>query len=205
MKFDLPEDTGVPYPQYRCRVCGKDLPLTEARITMTCHEHHAGEKVAFSVREAEARDAERIAALSEAAWGETEIFAFGKTYDVLEGVNVVAETDGELAGMVSLRVDGGELAVVLLSVYPQFQGAGVGSALIDAAVAYAAARNLPLVRVAVTNDDIPSLYFYQRHGFAIYDVAVGLVADDLGAAVGGFSSIPVRDELRLRRPVCVNP
>ena len=26
----------VPYPQYRCPVCGKELPLTEARVTVTC-------------------------------------------------------------------------------------------------------------------------------------------------------------------------
>ena len=36
-----------------------------------------------------------------------------------------------------------------------------------------APRGLSFLRVAVTNDDIPQLYFYQRHGFAIYEVGVG--------------------------------
>jgi GNAT superfamily N-acetyltransferase len=92
--------------------------------------------------------------------------------------------------------------VVLTSVYPDHQGTGVGAALIDAANELAVERGLPSVRVAVTNDDVPLLYFYQRHGFAIYQVAVGEAADRFGSASPGFSAIPVRDEIRLRRNAC---
>lgn len=203
VKFDLPDDLDMPYPQYRCPVCAKDLPLTEARLAVTCADHQPAEReLAFLVREATAEDRRDIEEICDRAWGETDIDAFGRTFDVLAGTNLVAEADGTLAGLVSLALERGELVVVLLSVYPEYQGAGVGSALMSAAVEFAAGRGLPLVRVAVSNDDIPSLYFYQRHGFAIYEVAIGLVADDLGAVVAGFSGIPVRDEIRLRRPVC---
>ena len=91
---------------------------------------------------------------------------------------------------------------MLLSVYPDFQGKGVGGALLVAADEFAAKRGLSFLRAAVTNDDIPQIYFYQRHGFAIYEVAVGEVADRFGSATPGFSGIPVRDEIRLRRAVC---
>ena len=91
---------------------------------------------------------------------------------------------------------------MLLSVYPDYQGKGVASTLLAAADKLAAERGLSFLRAAVTNDDIPQLYFYQRHGFAIYEVAVGEVADRFGSASPGFSGIPVRDEIRLRRAVC---
>lgn len=90
----------------------------------------------------------------------------------------------------------------MYSVYPQFQGGGVGSALLEAAAAMATERSLVSVKAAVSNDDLPLLYFYQRHGFAITEIASGLLSDKLGYAGVGFAGIPIRDEIRLRRPVC---
>jgi len=194
----------LPFPQYRCPECGKDLPLGEARMTVTCASHTQSEPVDFSVRKATDADRNDIALLCERALGETDVDVFGKTFDVLSGVNLIAEADGKLAGLLSLAIDRGELAVVLLSVYPDFQGKRVGSSLLTAADQFAAKRGLAFMRVAITNDDIPQLYFYQRHGFSIYETAVGEVADRFGAATPGFSGIPVRDEIRLRRAVCVS-
>lgn len=195
------EDLDVPYPQYRCPVCEKDLPLDNARMTITCAEHLSANKIEFDVRAAAPDDTHDIEDICDRAWGETDIDVFGKTFDVLSGINLIAESDGDFAGLLSLAVDGGEMVVVLLSVYPRFQGQGVGSALLNLAVDVARDRRLPAVRVAVSNDDIPGLDFYQRQGFVIYEAAVGLLADALGAAASGFSGIPVRDEIRLRRSV----
>ncbi len=196
------EEFELPYPQYRCPTCGKDLPLNEARMTVTCAEHQPADAVDFVVRAANADDRHDIEEICDRALGETEIDVFDQTFDVISGENLIAEADGALAGLLSTAVHGGELVIVLLSVYPEYQGKGVGAALLRAAVDFARERGLPAVRVAVSNDDVSLLYFYQRHGFAIYDVAVGLLADRAGAAVAGFSGIPSRDELRLRRPVC---
>ena len=194
----------LPFPQYRCPACGKDLPLGEARMTVTCASHMVREDVVFAVRTAGDADSEAIALLCERALGETDVDVFGRTFDVLSGVNLVAEVDGDLVGLLALAIDRGELTVVLLSVYPDHQGTGVGSALLEAADAFAAKRGLSFLRAAVTNDDIPQLYFYQRHGFSIYEAAVGEVADRFGSATPGFSGIPVRDEIRLRRAVCAS-
>lgn len=192
----------LPFPQYRCPSCGKDLPLGEARMTVTCASHTEHKEVAFEVRQATAADTDSVALLCERALGETDVDVFGQTFDVLAGLNLIAVAGEELAGLLAMAVNRGELAVVMLSVYPDFQGTGVGSALLEAADTFAAKRGLDYIRVAVTNDDIPLLYFYQRHGFATYEVAVGEVADRFGSATPGFAGIPVRDEIRLRRAVC---
>lgn len=196
------EEFELPFPQYRCPTCGKDLPLGEARMTVTCADHTRREPVTVEVRLATKADQSEIENICDAALGETVVDVYGSTYDVLEGVNMVAFVRGEFAGLLSLAFMGGDLGIVLQSVYPDHQGLGVGSALLKAADAYAAERNLPALRAAVTNDDVPLYYFYQRHGFHISEVAVGLAADRLGSAPAGFSGIPVRDELRLRRAVC---
>jgi ribosomal protein S18 acetylase RimI-like enzyme len=195
-EFDLP------FPQYRCPSCGKDLPLGEARITVTCGEHVSGEPVDFAVRQATDADRSAIEAICDQAYGETDVDVFGKTYDVLSGTNIIAEKDGELLGLISVAIDHGDAVMTLMSVYPQYQGKGVGSALVDDVLELASERGLASVRTAVTNDDVSTLYFFLRHGFTIYDCAIGEVVDRLGSAVPGFSGIPVRDEIRLRRGVC---
>lgn len=192
----------MPFPQYRCPTCSKDLPLGEARLTVTCGDHVSGEAVEFAVRHATDADRPAIEQICDAALGETEVDVYGGTFDVLRSINLVAESGGRLVGLLSFVIDGGEIAVVLMSVYPEFQGKGVGSALVEDAIEFAAQRNVVSVRVAVTNDDVSTLYFFLRHGFTIYECAVGEVVDRLGSAVPGFSGIPVRDEIRLRRSTC---
>lgn len=198
------DNVEVPFPQYLCPVDGRALPLAEARMSVTCAEHQPrGEHVAFSVREAHEDDRHAIEEICDRAWGETDIDVFGQTFDVLASVNLIAvDADDDLVGLISCTVHGGDLAVVMYSVYPEFQGRGVGSALLDAAVALAASRSLSAVKAAVSNDDLPLLYFYQRHGFAIAEIVPGLLADKLGYAGVGFAGIPIRDEIRLKRPVC---
>jgi len=199
---DVTEDLEMPFPQYRCATCDKDLPLNDARMMVTCAEHHVSERVDFVVRQATASDRHAIEEICDRAWGETEVDAFGRTFDVLTCENLIAVVGGELVGLISLALDRGELTIVLLSVYPEYQGSGVGAALVEAAVERARAKRLSMVKVATTNDDIPALYFYQRRGFVIFDIAPGALVEHHGSAISGFADIPVRDELRLRRSVC---
>ncbi len=195
------DEFDMPYPQYRCPQCGRDLPLNEARLTVTCATHQPEDDLAFVVREAKPADRHGIEEICDRALGETEIDAFGRTFDVMTDVNFIADIHDELGGLLSLSIDRGEGVIVLLSVYPDWQGKGVGSALLRAAMLYAREHGLPILRLAVSNDDIPLLYFYQRHGFVITDIDVGSLVDDAGTAVAGFSGIPSRDEIRLHRPV----
>ncbi len=191
----------MPYPQYRCPSCGRDLPLNEARVTVTCAAHRPEDDLAFIVRDAKPADRRAIEEICDRALGEIEVDALGKTWDILAGKNLVAEVNDGLAGLLSLAIDRGTAVVVLLSVYPEYQGLGLGTALLHSAVAWARQTGLPSIRVGVSNDDIPLLYFYQRQGFVIDDIAVGLLVDTTGSSVSGFSGIPSRDEIRLHRPV----
>ncbi len=195
-------DVKAPYPQYLCPVDGKELPLAEARMSVTCAEHQVrGSRAEFVVRDAKPADRAAVEEICDRAFGETEVDVFGRSFDVLAGRNLVAAVGKELVGLLSLAVHGGDLTIVMYSVYPEYQGRGIGSALLEAAVTEARSRTLPAVKAAVSNDDLPLLYFYQRHGFAIADVATGALSDRLGYAGVGFAGIPIRDEIHLHRPV----
>jgi len=171
-------------------------------MTVTCADHTERTDTEFTVRAATSADQSAVETICDRALGETVVDAFGGTYDVLDAVNLMAEENGELVGLLSIVIRSGEATIIFMSVYPEYQGTGVGSALLKAADELCAKRNLQFLRVATTNDDIPLLYFYQRHGFTIYEVCVGEVADKFGSATPGFSGIPVRDEVRMRRSAC---
>lgn len=192
----------LPFPQYRCPTCGKDLPLGEAHMVVSCASHTERSAVSFEVRRAVESDRSDIETICDRAMGETVVDLFGSTFDVLDAVNLIATGDDGLLGVLSFVVKAGEASILLLSVYPAYQGTGVGSALLSAAADFAEERGLQFIRAAVTNDDLPLVSFYQRHGFALYEAAIGEAADRLGSAVPGFSGIPMRDELRYRRSVC---
>jgi ribosomal protein S18 acetylase RimI-like enzyme len=53
------------------------------------------------------------------------------------------------------------------------------------------------ILVATSNDDLPALALYQRHGFRILEIIPGRIAEDHGGEFPGFAGIPVRDEVRL--------
>jgi GNAT superfamily N-acetyltransferase len=198
----MTDDYDLPFPQYRCPNCGRDLPLNEAHMTVTCASHAPEDDLAFVVREAKPDDLHDIEEICDRALGETEIDSWNTTFDVVEGTNLIAEVKAGLAGLLSLAYHRGDLVIVLMSVYPEYQGKGLGAALLKSVVGFARDKGLPFIRVAVSNDDIPLLYFYQRHGFIIEDIAVGRLVDATESAVAGFSGIPSRDEIHLVRPVC---
>ena len=53
--------------------------------------------------------------------------------------------------------------------------------------------------VATTNDNLPALYFYQRHGYRLTELIPNSVADHTHQEEAGFAGIPVRDEVRLEK------
>ena len=173
-------------------------------MTVTCASHMQRRR--RRVRGAQGRPtptARAIALLCERALGETDVDVFGTHLRRARRRQPRSPRPTTNSSACSRsRSTAASSPSCCSRVYPDFQGTGVGSALLAAADEFAAKRGLSFMRVAVTNDDIPQLYFYQRHGFAIYEVAVGEVADRFGSATPGFSGIPVRDEIRLRRAVC---
>ena len=91
------------------------------------------------------------------------------------GFVVVAELRDELAGYARVEIGPGNLTIwppvdrtgrlETLSVAAVARGQGVGSALVEAAIAELGARHVPLVFVSFWQENAAAKQFYERCGF----------------------------------------
>lgn len=186
----------------RCSRCGTFVDWAEARVQVVCSCRPRLELPPVFVREA--ADSERQAALDlfHHDFGHSNLVAFGEVMDLDAVPTIVAEMNGEIAGALAYRLVDAGLHVVALATEPMWQRSGVGGYLIAEAELLARRLHIPKVIVSTTNDNLPSLYFYQRRGYCISDfVPNGVARHARSASLIGFGGIPVRDEIRLEKHI----
>jgi len=148
------------------------------------------------------RDDERqwAAAVIGDSWGAV-VIGGGREHRPAELPAVVAEADGERAGLATYAPDGADCELVTLDALTV--GGGIGGALVEAVAEAARAAGATRLHLITTNDNLPALRLYQRHGFALTAVR----ADEIAATrrrkpqipATGYAGIPIRDELVLER------
>ena len=131
-------------------------------------------------------------------WGEG-VVSRGRLLDATVLPGFVAEGDGEPAGLLTYRIDGGDCEVVTINAFPR--GAGAGTALMEAVAAAARDAGCRRVWLITTNDNLRALRFYQRRGFRLAALHRDALARsrDLKPSIPevGLDGIPLRDELEL--------
>ena len=131
-------------------------------------------------------------------WGEG-VVSRGRLLDATVLPGFVAEGEGEPAGLLTYRIDGGDCEVVTINAF--LRGAGAGTALMEAVAAAARDAGCRRVWLITTNDNLRALRFYQRRGFrlaALHRDALDR-SRDLKPSIPevGLDGIPLRDELEL--------
>jgi GNAT superfamily N-acetyltransferase len=184
----------------RCSRCGKFVDWAEARLQVVCECRARLELPPVLVREGRDEDRAAVMDLFRRDFGRTKIVAFGSIVALDDAPALVAVMKGELAGALAYRLRGDGLHIVALATDATWQRSGVGGHLVAEAELLARRLHLTRVMFCTTNDNLPSLYFYQRRGYVISEVAVGSLTP-LHQPPGntGFAGIPVRDEVRLEK------
>ena len=140
------------------------------------------------------------AAVLLARWGE-EVLGEGAVHRPAELPAVVAEAAGVRVGLATWTVVA-DIAE-LVTVDALREGAGAGGALVEAVADAARAAHCRVLRVLTTNDNLPALRLYQRHGFALTGLLPGTVAAARARRpalpLTGHAGIAIRDELQLER------
>jgi GNAT superfamily N-acetyltransferase len=134
------------------------------------------------------------------SWGDV-VITRGRELRPAELPALVAEADGERAGLATYLVEDSECELVTLDALTV--GGGIGSALVEAVADAARGAGCARVVVITTNDNLPALRLYQRHGFVLAAVRLDEIERSRRRkpqiAATGYAGIPIRDELELHR------
>jgi len=184
----------------RCSRCGRFVDWEDARLQIVCGCRAYLKLPPVIVREGEEPDRPAVIALFERDFGYTNIVAFGEEVVLDDAPALVALMKGELAGALAYRLLPDALLMLALATDPMWQRSGVGGHLVAEVEALARAKGRARLIVSTTNDNLPALYFYQRHGFHIREVVPGgLIPHIKAPGSTGFGGIPLRDEIRMER------
>lgn len=190
---------------FACSACGVPMDWADAHLRVTCGCDRArGAPGDLGLRRATADDLPALHALCLRFFHHTDLITYGRKYEIGDCNNLVAERDGRLVGLLSHVVLEDTCLVVAFAVAGGEQGRGVGARLQGWLEGECRGRGILTLILSTTNDNLPALYFYQRHGFRIREVLPGAVELALreilgGAEPEGFGGIPVRDEVRLEK------
>jgi ribosomal protein S18 acetylase RimI-like enzyme len=186
----------------RCGRCGRFVDWAEARLQTVCECRPRLSLPPVLVRQAEPEDVLEAMVLFRRDFGRSTVVAFGESMSLEEHPMVVAQMRGELAGALAYRTVPDALHIVALATDPMWQRSGVATHLENEAVFIAQRHGLRRLVFATTNDNLPALYFYQRRGWTITEVAPGAMLPHFKVHPGtGFAGIPVRDEFRLEKVI----
>jgi len=135
-------------------------------------------------------------------WGGTPVVVGrGIVYNLTEWPSLIAEQDAKIVGVLTYELTDEEMYVISIHAVTQHQG--IGSGLMDAAIAVAAGRRR--IWLTTTNDNLDAIRFYQRRGFHFIEVRPDAVtrARALKPTIPliGSYGIELRDELDLERPL----
>ena len=157
----------------------------------------------MTVRPLTPEDAAWVRELFVERWGGVVSVSRGVAHDTTVLPGLVALLDGARAGVATYRITGRECELVTLDSVRE--GAGVGTALVDAVAGAARAGGAVRLWLITTNDNLRALRFYQRCGFDLVAVHRDAVARsrELKPSIPeiGLDGIPIRHELELELPV----
>jgi GNAT superfamily N-acetyltransferase len=128
----------------------------------------------------------------------------GELVHPLDHPAFVAETAGQLLGMLTYVPGRDWQQCEILTLHADQQWRGAGTALVEAAAQLARRQGCTRLWVITTNDNVNALRFYQRRGFCLVRVHRGAVDRSRASlkpeipAVGAYG-IPLRDEIELER------
>ena len=128
----------------------------------------------------------------------------GELLEPLDHPALLAESYGEILGMLTYVPDPGWEQCEILTLHVTGQWHEVGTALIEAVEQLAAGHGCARLWLITTNDNVDALRFYQRRGFQLAAVHRHAVDDSRSRLkpeipVTGAYGIPMRDEIELEK------
>ncbi len=187
---------------YKCSVCGRLMCGEHIKLRTVCPSCVSKKSLNYSINKVTSEEEKKeIRGMVKRFWGEPQQLTFDKDLPAAELPAYVTKSENNIIGFVSYAEMEDAFLIVALGVLPKYQGVGVGRSLVEKVEVEAKKLRKNRLLVATSNDDLPALAFYQSLGFQIYEVKTGVIVEKHGGVLKGVGGLPIRDELRLRKPV----
>ena len=153
------------------------------------------------IREIDQADRKPVDAFIVRQWFTRRMVVHGECIDLGAADGWFACEGEEIVGLITHRIVGREMEILSLDSVHENQG--IGTALLDRAIARARAAGCSRIWLVTTNDNLHALRFYQRRGFDL--VALHRDAVDRARRIKpeipltGMDGIPLRHEIELER------
>ncbi len=157
----------------------------------------------FTIRPLILSDQPWVAQFLDDHWGGPLIVTRGQIYDGSRLPGFAAVRDGQIAGLVTYRIEADSCEIVSLDSLAE--GIGIGSTLIEAVRQRAVTAGCRRLWLITTNDNLAAIRFYQKRGFEL--AAIHRNALDVSRKLKpqipltGIDGIPLRDEIELEIPL----
>lgn len=152
---------------------------------------------AFTVRRISKNDIPWVTEIFQTHWSGDFIVSRGKKYYPKDLDGFIACIDTQKVGLVTFRDDGD--AVELVSLVSLREHQGIGTALVDALIAYAKKQNKRRIWVITTNNNNHAMRFYEHRGLKKVCVYKNAIAESRkikpSIPLIDECGIPIRDEI----------
>jgi DNA-3-methyladenine glycosylase I len=153
----------------------------------------------WQIREVIPADHNWVEAFMIERWCDSFMIAHGEIISPADHPGFICLEGERKLGLVTYRIK--EDCCEVLSLDSLREGEGIGTALLDAVVEKAKAKNCKKVWLITTNDNLQALRFYQKRDFEIISIAPGAVDQSRllkpSIPLIGENGIPIRDEIEL--------
>ena len=133
----------------------------------------AGKSIPMSRRRIEDNDREAIGAFIERHWHSRIVMSRGRSYHPHEHEGFIEWRDDDIVGLLTMAYEDEALQVLTLN--SMLEGERIGSALMLMAIEDARERDIDRIWLTTTNDNVRAFGFYQKLGFRLVQVNVGVV------------------------------
>ncbi len=142
-------------------------------------------------------DREAVAQFIERHWRSRVVMSRGRVFHPHEEEGILERRDDEIAGLLTYRIDDEGLEILTLN--SVLEGQGIGSSLMLDAIEEARRRKCHRIWLTTTNDNLRVIGFYQRLGFRMVAINLGVVDEARKVKPQipevGYRGIPIHDEV----------
>ncbi|MCK4660689.1 MAG: GNAT family N-acetyltransferase [Phycisphaerae bacterium] len=155
--------------------------------------------MSMSRRQIQDEDRQAVAEFIEKHWYSKVVMSQGKPYYPHEQDGFIEWRDRIIVGLLTWVREGDDLQILTLN--SVLEGQGIGSAMMLMAIEEARRQNARKIWLTTSNDNLSGIGFYQRLGFRMTAVNVGVVdeARKIKPQIPeiGHAGIPIHDEIVL--------